>query len=254
LEVSVPTTALKRHVKAAGFWFLGVLFCCTRLATARPPIGGPTQSAPPRELAVHPPFPNTTQPAEIRANLLWSLEQSHWDPALEQALRQGSIVFARTLDVESGLGRDYYLLEIDTTTGAPFRTVKLGKDGWIQADAPWNGHPRRVTALDLQLVAQQLREKHGAVNAHYFHTYGTVESGSGSDFLPLVKAQTPDGTVLLVNSKGEVFRQLAIEPLQGATPEAKEADLARRRRSGTILNYKDAVAAVERIDTLLRVR
>jgi hypothetical protein len=80
-------------------------------------------------------------------------------------LRQGSIVFARTLDVESGLGRDYYLLEIDTTTGAPFRTVKLGKDGWIQADAPWNGHPRRVTALDLQVVAQQLREKHGAVNA-----------------------------------------------------------------------------------------
>jgi len=222
-------------------------------------LGAAAAQAPPsvstrRELKKHPPYPNTTKPAEIRANLLWSLEQSHWDPALEQALRQASIVFARTLDVESGLGRDYYLLEIDTTTGAPFRTVKLGKDGWIQADAPWNGHPRRVTALDLQLVAQQLREKHGAVNAHYFHTYGTVESGSGSDFLPLVKAQTPDGTVLLVNSKGEVFRQLAIEPLQGATPEAKEADLARRRRSGKILNYKDAVAAVEKIDTLPRVR
>jgi hypothetical protein len=254
LEVSVRTTALKRHVKAAGFWFVGVLFCCTRLATAQPPNGGPTQSAPPRELAVHPPFPNTTKPAEIRANLLWSLEQSHWDPALEQALRQGSIVFARTLDVESGLGHDYYLLEIDTTTGAAFRTIQLGKDGWIQADAPWNGRPRRVTAPDLQVVAQQLREKYGAVSPHYFHTYGTVESGGGGEFLPLVKAQTPDGTVLLVNSKGEVFRQLAIEPLQGATPEAKEADLARRRRSGKTLHYRDAVAAVEKIDTLPKVR
>ena len=60
--------------------------------------------------------------------------------------------------------------------------------------------------------------------------------------------------MLLVNSKGEVFRQLAIEPLQGATPEAKEADLALRRRSGKILNYQDAVAAVEKIDTLPRVR
>jgi hypothetical protein len=203
-----PTSAAKSLVTAFAVSCVALLIVSLGAAAAQAPPSVSTQ----RELKNHPPYPNTTKPAEIRANLLWSLEQSHWDPALEQALRQGSIVFARTLDVESGLGRDYYLLEIDTTTGAPFRTVKLGKDGWIQADAPWNGHPRRVTALDLQVVAQQLREKHGAVNAHYFHTYGTVESGGGSDFLPLVKAQTPDGTVLLVNSKGEVFRQLAITP------------------------------------------
>jgi hypothetical protein len=135
--------------------------------------------------------------------------------------------------------------------GAPFRSVMLDKDGWVQADAPWNGQPRKVTAPDLTVVARHLEQRYSATNAHYFHTWGTIDGGN--EFVPFVKATTPDGTVLL-NASGEVFRQLAIEPLQGATPEAKEADLARRRRSGKILNYKDAVAAVEKIDTLPRVR
>jgi hypothetical protein len=242
----MPTSAAKSPVMAFAVSCVALLIVGLGAAAAQALPSVSTQ----RESKNHPPYPNTAKPAEIRANLLWSLEYAHNDPALEQALRNNTVAFTRTLDVESGVGHDYYLLEIDTN-GAPFRSVMLTKDGWVQADAPWNGRPRKVTAPDLMVVARHLEQRYRATNAHYFHTWGTI--GGGNEFVPFVKATTPDGTVLLINSSGEVFRHGPIVPLQGATPEAKEADLWRHQRQsagGKTLIYRNGVAAVEKIDTL----
>jgi hypothetical protein len=77
------------------------------------------------------------------------------------------------------------------------------------------------------VVARQLERQYGAVNAHYFHVYGTIELAGGSEFLPLIKADAPGG-VLLVNSLGEVFRQQSLQLHPGGTPDAIQADVQRR--------------------------
>jgi hypothetical protein len=108
----------------------------------------------------------------------------------ERAPTAERVVVSRTLDVEAANGRNYYLLDIDTDTVTVFRTVLIGKDGWLQTEQPCNSRPRPVIAPDLTVVARQLREKYGPGNAHYLHTFGTIEHAGGSEYLPLVKATT----------------------------------------------------------------
>lgn len=211
----------------------------------RPP--GPTSQ---RTLKDAPPHPLATDTQGILANLLWGLVRTRMDPQLESDLRSGRVIPHRILDVQAETTPSdyYYVAELDRQGGGAFRDVLISKDGWLWGIARYTDGRRHVAAPDLLDVAERLTAVFGPTNARYYHAGNDLETGGGSFFLPLIKAETPQGTVY-VTSDRRIYIQRSLE-LYTTRRDEGTRDLGRKRPRHTWLVTKQGIVTIEKIGEL----
>jgi hypothetical protein len=187
----------------------------TSLGGAKRATGGSQQSRSnsrpdllPKAIAV--PYPNTTKPTEILANIAEAVRQTHLDEAMnlgELAMRQNELQARRILDVaslSSYFGSDYYVVELEDKQGVAVANVAISKDGVINGVQDVRGIdvPRAPSLSDVK-TRVEARLSVAPTKARYVFAFSPAEPGS-SLYRPLAAVETADGTVYF-NSRGEAF-------------------------------------------------
>lgn len=206
------------------------------------------QSPAPRTLRDMPPFPLSVQEDDIVANIIWGLGRTRMDKELESALRTGGAVAKRVLYVESELTpAHYFIVEIDTPAGIPFRNVIVSRDGWLWSIGQL-AKGRQAPLRKLSDAANRLTSKFGPIaRTSYYHAGNNLERG-GSLYLPLIKAETPSGVVFLT-SNGDIYVEDSFEVYQGRREEAT-VNLEAKRPGQQWLVKKTGIGSVRKIGAL----
>jgi hypothetical protein len=187
------------------------------------------------------PYPHATTPDEVLANVVAYAKQTHLAETTQmpQLLNKNhELRVHRLLDVKSLWRReDYYLLELDDTSGRPLANAAIERDGaliGVEDLRPATDLSRPVDLSGAVALARRFtREPVKSVRYVYAPNY--AEPG-GSPFRPLAAVETADG-VLYVNSRGEGFAESGSGLLARANaaplPDAVYADGTMRLRTIT---------------------
>jgi hypothetical protein len=201
-----------------------------------------------------PPYPDAAAPDKILANVLYGARQMKL-PAVEGTELFGkddALVIARILDVfGQDFIEDYYIVQLNDKAGRAYADVAVSRKGWIKSVADVRaGRVRNVHSLDEVTIA--LRKRFGdPVNAQYYFAGGNIGAGRGSEYLPLIKAQTPDG-VVFVDVLREMYREQSLQKY-GPSIADDTQDLAIKRRGEYFMVRRDGIATMVKIGTLQRV-
>lgn len=208
----------------------------------------PRQMSP--EVARRPPYPRATSSDKILANILFAARQMKLPEQFGSELyaEDDALVVARILDVKSEVTEDYYVVELDDKAGNPYSDVLISKTGWLKSIADVR-MGRQASVPDIHEVAARLRAKFkGPITVEYYYAGGNVQGPSGSEYIPLIKAETSDGTIL-VDMNLEMYRENLLEKF-GASREAETMDLGRKRRGQLFLVKRDGIATVTKLGRL----
>jgi hypothetical protein len=187
------------------------------------------------------PYPQATTQDEVLANLIAYAKQTHLveTTQMPQLLNENrELRLHRLLDVKSLWRRqDYYLLELDDTTGHPLANAAIQKDGAFIGVEDLRPATNRSRAIDLKGAVALARRFTGepVKSVRYVYAPNYAEPG-GSPFRPLAAVETADG-VLYVNSRGEGFAEsgshLLARANAGPLPDAVYANGTMRLRKMT---------------------
>jgi hypothetical protein len=194
------------------------------------------------------PFPGSHRQDEIIANLIWSLQRHRgMDDVLLAALRANSVTIHRCLMVQTETAaEDYYLLEIDRQNGTPLNDVLIGINGVVTSVSRLD-QQRLRKRLDLEGVREELERRFDARNIHYYGSFNNLQ-GSGDQYEPLLKADSPRGTILIALDR-DVYLQGQLEPIAGSGFEATANPYVRRK--GRLLYTREGAVELTRIGRLL---
>jgi hypothetical protein len=185
----------------------------------------------------HGPYPGTSRPSEILANISFSARALALDHAWKhrgsdawfptEILNGKAIKASRLLEVERDAAEregNYFIVDVETTRGRPLlvHVVVNKRSGWLMSWAEAQVRTWHWSSLDLEAVGAQLERRFGAVNARY---YDPSSNFGYSLFDPMVVADMADGRVI-VNHWLDVFKEVGFEP---DPPNLTEAELASRR-------------------------
>ncbi len=168
------------------------------------------RGAPPlmqRTLADAPPYPWTTDPKQILANLQHAIRVIglNRDFKSYEAMLHAP-TFRRVLDVTSERRDDYYLVELTDGEGTLLGVAALKKNGTLLGSWPAEGTTPLQSVPDLPAVSRALSMRFGASRCYYYHTQPTNIAGASDPFLPLIAANGPDGR-LFVDVRLNVYRE-----------------------------------------------
>ncbi len=187
------------------------------------------------------PHPYSQKPAEIFANVRAAIEQTQLHSASDIAeldMRSHELRAIRILDVTSMAERpDYYVVELETTRGAPVAVVAITKAGVIMSVGDMRGTelPKSL-ALDDAMARAGLHTRAAVKGAKHVWAPNVAEPGS-SIYRPLAAVETTSG-VIYFNSAGEAFAEVgssileevgAVNAKEHLPPGAKQLRKLQRR-------------------------
>lgn len=106
---------------------------------------------------------------------------------------------------------------------------------------------RKREPIDAARSSRVLIARFGASALHYYHAGNNIEIG-GSLYLPLLRADTPSGT-LFVSSAGEIFAPDTFVRF-GHDPARESSDLARKYPGRRWVVSRDGVSLLTRRGTI----
>lgn len=160
-----------------------------------------------RTLASAPPFPYSTKKPEILSNVAFGLlstvplPNAKWPP-LPDPLRASRILSV----TGEGPVADYFVVELLDAAGLPLADVVISKSGYLISVWPFQPDTPRRLAPDLDEVRTKLARRFGTARVYYSHAFTNIEYAGGSEYVPLVTADTPQGR-FYVNSEHELYRE-----------------------------------------------
>ncbi len=202
-----------------------------------------------------PPFPGTSKPDEILANIQFSLWSTRtYGEGFEALFEPGAVTVERLLEVQDPRGGDYLLLEVRRKNSNQVWTFGFRKQTGLMAFCAGcivPGDSSVVTGIPrIEAVSDQLERRFGAHDAHYFAPPFTNLGYLANCDNPLITARSAKGTIV-VNRELVVFEEAGFEldPPE-LSPEARQQRRAQQLNGRYFIAADDAVMWFEKVGTL----
>jgi hypothetical protein len=158
------------------------------------------------------PFPGTSDPKELLANIQYSVWKSKlYGSGLEAVFDPNAVTLAQIVAVECPQTGDYFIVDLEATGEQPLARMIVKKEtGFWAAAGWWRVRPEPDLRARLDRVALELKQRYRAGRAWYFSP-GFNNLSVGLDFNPLIAADTPDGRIM-VTPEQRVFQESGFEP------------------------------------------